>query len=69
MKSNRKRLAGEWFTSAACGVSVLGLLRAAAPWLGFSLPLNGASLATAGLLGLPGVILLLVLRLLPGFCA
>lgn len=59
-----KNRAVEWAVSAAGGLAVLGLLQALSPWLGFALPVNGAALTVAGLLGLPGVAGLLVLRAL-----
>lgn len=59
-----KSRVAEWAASAAGGLAVLGLLRALAPWLGFSLQINGAALTVAGVLGLPGVIGLLALHAL-----
>lgn len=59
-----KSRAAEWAASAAGGLAALGLLQALSPWLGFALPVNGAALAVAGLLGLPGVTGLLALRAL-----
>lgn len=64
MRTDRRSGAGEWCASAVGGLSVLGVLRAAEPWLGFALPLNAPSLAVAAVLGLPGVVGLLALRVL-----
>lgn len=53
-----------WIASGVAALSALGALRLLSPWLGFALQINTVTLAVAGLLGLPGVILLLLLRLL-----
>ncbi len=53
---------GQWGTAALAGISALGLLRVLAPFLGFTVKINGASLAMAAFLGAPGVVLLLLLR-------
>ncbi len=57
------RLLLRWLHAALAGVSALGLLRVLAPFLGFTVKINAASLALSALLGTPGVLLLLVLRL------
>lgn len=49
-------------TAALAGISALGLLRVLAPFLGFTVKINGASLMLSALLGVPGVALLLFLR-------
>ncbi len=56
----------QWCTAAAAGVSALGLLRVLAPVLGFTIKINTATLVIAALLGTPGVVLLLLLRLVLG---
>jgi hypothetical protein len=53
-----------WGASAAAGLAALGALEVLGPWLGFALCINLVSLGTAILLGLPGVIGLLLLRVL-----
>ena len=55
---------GAWAGSAAAGAAALGLGRVLAPLLGFGLALNPVSLAVAGVLGLPGVVGLLALRVI-----
>ena len=55
---------GAWAGSAVAGAAALGLGRVLAPWLGFGLALNPVSLAVAGVLGLPGVVGLLALRVI-----
>lgn len=61
MKSKLKAWAG----SAASGLAMLGLGQVLAPWLGFGQGwMNPVSLVTAGLLGLPGIVGLLMLRVI-----
>ena len=45
-------------------LALLGLVRALAPWLGFSLQIGPAPLTAAAGLGAPGVIALLLFRAL-----
>ncbi len=49
---------------AVCGLGVLALLGLLEPVTGISLPLNRFTAFCAGVLGLPGVTALLILRLL-----
>ena len=58
-----KRIKG-WAASAAAGLAALGALQLLGPWLGFALSLNAISLTTAAALGLPGVVGLLLCRVL-----
>ena len=58
-----RKAAGQWLASAIGAAAFLGLIQLAAPWLGFSLRV-GPGLGIAAVLGLPGMILLLALRLL-----
>ncbi|MCI2046801.1 MAG: pro-sigmaK processing inhibitor BofA family protein [Faecalibacterium sp.] len=53
-----------WAASAAAGLAALGALQLLGPWLGFALSLNTVSLATAAALGLPGIVGLLLCRVL-----
>ena len=64
MKSDHCRQAEEWLCSALSGIAVLGTLRILEQWMGFSVPLNMASLTTSAVLGLPGIVALLILRAL-----
>ena len=54
----------EWAVSALGGLALLGLVRALAPWRGFSLRIGPAPLTAAAGLGAPGVIALLLFRAL-----
>lgn len=51
-------------SGAVCGLSALGALALLSPLTGVALPFNALTAATASILGLPGVILLLVLNVL-----
>ena len=53
----------QWLASFTGAVSCLGLLQLAAPWLGFSVRVGVPALLVAGVLGLPGILLLLGLHL------
>ncbi len=55
-----------WFSAAGAGISALGLLRVLAPFLGFTVKVNMASCLLSAVLGTPGVVLLLLLRLVLG---
>lgn len=51
-------------TGAVCGVGALGAVNALAPFTGVALALNHLTAFAAVVLGAPGVLLLLLLRLL-----
>ena len=53
-----------WAASAVAGVAALGAIQVAGPWLGFALCINAVSLGMAAILGLPGIVGLLILRVL-----
>lgn len=55
-----------WVSAAGAGISALGLLRVLAPFLGFTVKMNMASCLLSAVLGAPGVVLLLLLRLVFG---
>ena len=49
---------------SGCGFACLWLLNAASPFTGILFPINGVTVLTAGILGLPGIGLLAVLAVL-----
>lgn len=49
---------------SACGFLCLWLLNLTAPFTGIALPVNAATVLTAGFLGLPGIALIAVLAVL-----
>lgn len=53
-----------WLFSAASGLAALWLVNAAAAHTGVSLPISLLSLGAAALGGIPGVVVMLALRLL-----
>lgn len=59
-----QKLLGHAATAALAGVSVLGMLRVFTPLLGFTIKINMASFLVAVFLGAPGMIMLLLLRVL-----
>lgn len=50
--------------SSGCGFLCLWLLNTAAPFTGVAIPMNAATVLTAGILGLPGIGILAVLAVL-----
>ncbi len=53
-----------WLFSAITGLLAFGLVNLTAAWTGVSLPVSLLSLGVAGVGGIPGVVLMLALRLL-----
>ena len=53
-----------WLFSTATGLLALGAVNLTGVWTGVTLPLSLLSLGVAGLGGVPGVVLMLSLRLL-----
>ncbi len=59
-----RRACKAWLVSAAAGAAALGAVSAWGEFLGFAWKLNALTLGIAGVLGLPGIIALLLARLL-----
>ena len=59
-----RRACKAWLVSAAAGAAALGAVFAWGEFLGFAWKLNALTLGIAGVLGLPGIIALLLARLL-----
>lgn len=57
------KLLKNWAASCLGGVALIGLLRLVSPWLGFAIRPGLPSFLVAGVLGVPGVILLLAWHL------
>ena len=52
------------FVNSACGFACLWLLNALSLYTGLVFPVNGVTALSAGFLGLPGIILLILLQLI-----
>ena len=51
-----------FFVSAALGIIALALVNLCAPYTGVLLPVSRLSIAASGLLGIPGVTLMVILN-------
>lgn len=60
------KLAVKLLLHSASGLLCLGLLNSVSGFTGFYFPVNAVTVAIAGFLGLPGMLLMALVQILPG---